>query len=107
MFGGVRQEFRKPSAGLAVLGPLPGAGHQFVFAMLEDAADLVLLRFDRFGDRFAIEFDQLRFVIDQVEGRRASVLEEEDHLFGGGGEVWGADRQRVERVDRQWRWGRT
>ena len=70
-----------------MLRPVPGAGHQLVLAVIEDATNLVVVLLERLRNRLTIQFDQFRFVIDQVKRRWATVLKQEDHLFRLGGDV--------------------
>lgn len=95
MLCGVGQQFGDPQSILAVLLPAPGAGHQFIAAVLKDAAHAIGLFADGFWHGLAVQFEELRFVVEQVKAAGATVLEQEDDLFGfaGGDRQSGVERQ--------------
>ena len=83
-----------------MLSPFPGAGHQFVLTVIEDATDLVVVLLERLGDRLPIQLNQFRFVIDQVKRRRASILKQKDDLLRPGGNVRQTFGQGIQWIDR-------
>ncbi len=70
-----------------MLLPAPGSGHQFVAAVFKDATDLVLLVADGPRDGLSVQFLQPGFPVEQVEAAGATVLKQEDDLFGAGSGV--------------------
>ena len=97
--GSVWQQFRNPLPRLPMLSPLPGPGHQLVLAVIEYAADLVWILFERFGNRLTMQPDQLGLVIQQVKGRWSSILKKEDDLFSLRSEMRKAFGQRLQRIN--------
>ena len=89
-----------------MLSPLPWPGHQFVFAMIEDAADFVRILLERCGHRLAVKLEQFRLVVQQVKGRRPSVLKQEDDPRGLRSEVRQPFGQWLQGVDRLLFWRR-
>ena len=86
MSGGVWEQFGDPLSGLSVLLPPPGAGHEFIAAVLKDAAHTIGLFADGFGNWLTVQFDELWFVVEQVKTAGAAVLKQKDDLFGFAGD---------------------
>ena len=82
-----------------MLSPFPWTRHQFVLAMIENAADLVLVLPKRFGNRFPMQTDQFRLVVDQIEGGRAAILKEKDHLLRPGCDMRQSLFERIEWIN--------
>ena len=84
--GGVGEKVADPGAGLAVL--FEGAtGGEEVAAMAAVHEGEALASGVAIRDGFAVEFGELRFVFEEVELGGAAGHEEEDDVFGFGGEV--------------------
>lgn len=82
-----------------MLLPAPGAGHQFVAAVLKHAADPVLLFADGGRDGLSVQFLQLGFVVEQVKAAGAAILEQEDDLSGAAGGSGESGSEWLEGVD--------
>ncbi|MGV2338173.1 MAG UNVERIFIED_CONTAM: hypothetical protein LVR18_30240 [Planctomycetaceae bacterium] len=86
--GGVGEQFGDPVPGFAVSLPVPRPGHEFIAAVIENATDFIGVLFEGFGDGFAVELCEQRFVVEQIKATGTAVLKQEDHLFSAGGDVW-------------------
>ena len=84
--GGVGKEIADPGAGLAILFE-GAAGSEEVAAMAAVHEGEALAGGVAFGDGFAVEFGELGFVFEEIELGGATSHEEEDDVFGLGGEV--------------------
>ena len=86
--GRVREKIRDPRAALAVLGE--GAARAEELRAVRAVHECEALAGDEgFGDRLAVERDEARLVVEQVELTRAAGHEKINDVFGARGEVRG------------------
>lgn len=93
----MRQELGDPLAGLAMLPPVPRAGHEFIAAMIEDSAYFILMFLKGCRDWLAVELLQQRFVIEEIEAAGAAILKQENHLPSAGSDLgeFGCERREI------------
>ena len=95
----MRKELRNPRAGLAVLGKFAACAEKLCAMAGAHEGETFALD-ERLRNDLAVEFDQLRFVIEQFQLAWTASHEEEDHVFRAGREM---RRFWSERIDKLWR----